>query len=161
MLSNSIRRLYRGWPLENDELNPPAGDFSANYGRYTTQMDKEDSLIDNRINWLLASQTFLFAAVGVGKGIAGQAIGQTITLVVPILGLALSLLIWVSVIGAIRSFCRYRYLLNEVCPKECDPNHQYPQLHRDNFNIVLGLITPIGVPLVLSGGWIWLLWFAN
>jgi len=160
VLSNSIGRVYRGGALET-KPNPPADTFSANYGRYTAQMDKEDSLINNRINWLLASHTFLFAAVGVGKGITGQDIGETLAFVVPILGLASSLLIWISIIGAIRSFCRYRYMLNKVCCKNHDPSYQYPQLHRDKSNIVLGFLAPIGVPLVLAWGWSWLLWLAN
>lgn len=160
MLSHSIGCLYRGQPLET-KPNPPAETFSDNYERYTAQMDKEDSLINNRINWLLAAHTFLFGAVGVSKGIAGEAIGQTIAFVIPILGLASALLIWISIIGAIRSFCRYRYMLHEVCCENHDPNHQYPQLHRDKSNIVLGFLAPIGVPLVLAWGWSWLLWLAN
>ena len=128
--------------------------FNNNYQRYCDQLDKEDGLINNRVNWLLASQSLLFAALAIGGSEVDGAFREAITGVVPILGFSSSFLIWLSVVGAIRSFLRYRYILMSVRYK--DDTREYPQLHRDTCNIVLGFISPLLVPPLLVGVWLYL-----
>ena len=151
-----LKRLFRGQSL-GGRPSPPKANFSANYEKYCGLMDKEDDLINNRVNWLLASQSILFAALAIGQGALDEPLGETIIKVVTVLGLSSSLVIWVSVMGAVRSFCRYRYLLLQVCPKAEDTDHEYPQLHRSQSNIILGFISPVAIPLLIAGAWLWLL----
>ena len=49
------------------------------YDRYCRQIDKEDNLIDQRLNWMLASQSLLFGALGVSD----QPIAKLMYLIIP------------------------------------------------------------------------------
>ena len=54
--------------METNETNLPTSDISLDtYDRYCRQIDKEDDLINQRINWLLVSQSILFAALGISN----------------------------------------------------------------------------------------------
>ena len=124
--------------------------FTAGYNRYCTQIDKEDELIDRRINWLLTSQSILFAAVG----LSGNEVAKIILSVVPWVGLFTSFAIGVTVWAASLSFIRYRKKLKQLCPPTDDPEQSYPQLHRKKGIIVLGLLPSSIVPLIFSAAWI-------
>jgi hypothetical protein len=156
MVWGFLTRLFCGSPLEG-KPSPPKGNISANYEKYCAQMDKEDDLINSRVNWLLVSQTILFGALAVGEGTLGEPIEETIFRVVAALGISSSTIIWISILGAVRSFCRYRHLLLQVCPEDEDADYEYPQLHRSRFNIVLGFVSPVVVPVLLVVAWCWLL----
>jgi len=145
------RCVLRG-PAVKNRVSCRKEGYTEKYQRYCDQLDKEDNLINNRINWLLASQSLLFTALAIVESEGGDAFRAAIASVVPILGFLSSLLIWLSVTGAIRSFLRYRYLLRSVCDK--DDACEYPQLHRDPCNIVLGFIYPLLVPPLLIGVWL-------
>ena len=122
----------------------------AGYGRYCSQIDKEDELIDRRVNWLLTSQSILFAAIGLGgKGMAGIVLS-----VVPWVGLCSSFAIGITIWAASLSLTRYRNRLEELCPRRNDPKQYFPQLHRKEWIIMLGLIPSSIVPLIFSAAWI-------
>ena len=97
------------------------------YCRYCSQMDKEDDLIDRRVNWLLTSQAILFAAVG----LSGNDTAGIVLSVVPWVGFCSSLAIGVTVWAASFSFTQYRNRLKELCPPRNDLEQYYPQLHRE------------------------------
>ncbi len=124
--------------------------MDAQYERYCQAMDKEDGLIDQRVNWLLVSQSILFAALG----ISSQEIVEVTIVVIPIVGMGASLLIGVSILAAFLSFLRYRRILLEECPRTTDSKRRYPQLHRRPANIALGLTSPILLPVLFCGAWI-------
>jgi len=123
------------------------------YLRYWQELDKEDKLVNDRINWLLLSQSILFAAVG----FAGQGNGGGLSTVVSWVGLFLSVLIWVSVVAAVSSGLRFRMLMDTNCPENNYPDKEYPQLRRPWWNIVPGHIAPIFMPAVFVGAWVWLI----
>ncbi len=50
--------------------------FEEAYERYCREIDKEDSLIDQRLNWMLAAQALLFGALGVSGPGGVSAIGR-------------------------------------------------------------------------------------
>ena len=129
-------------------------DFSQRYDRYCRQLDKEDQLINERINWLLVSQSLLFAAVG----LSSEGVTSIILKAVPWVGLFSSVGIGVSVLAAALSLKRYRkILLDKVCCPSSDPDKYYPQLHRSKPNILLGLVSPIVLPLVFCVAWIYVI----
>lgn len=133
-----------------DTANKYEAISTEGYRRYCRQIDKEDELIDRRVNWLLTSQAILFAAVGLsGNGTAGIVLS-----VVPWVGLWSSLAIGVSVWAASLSLTRYRNKLMELCPPRNDSEQQYPQLHREGWIIMSGLLPTLIVPLIFSAAWI-------
>ena len=123
---------------------------SDEYYRYCHQIDKEDGLIDQRVNWLLASQSILFAAVGISDG--GSVKG--IIKVIPFVGIGCSIGIGFSILAAVRSIKRYREILQKKCPSDQDLLWCYPQLHRDPQNLSLGLISPMAIPVIFYLAWI-------
>jgi hypothetical protein len=120
------------------------------YERYCRQIDKEDELIHERVNWLLTSESILFAAVG----LSGNSMAGVIRSVVPWTGLILSLTIGVTVWAASLSLSQYRHKLKEVCPSGTDLDRCYPQLHRKKWIILLGLVPSSIVPLIFGTAWI-------
>ena len=135
---------------ETDTANKFEAVSTDGYGRYCSQIDKEDELIDRRVNWLLASQSILFAAVG----LSGNEMAGIVLSVVPWVGLCSSFAIGVTVWAASLSFTRYRNKLKELCPPRNDPEQYYPQLHRKEWIIMLGLLPSSIVPLMFSAAWI-------
>lgn len=120
------------------------------YDRYCRQIDKEDNLIDQRLNWMLASQSLLFGALGVSH----QAIAELMYLIIPIVGIGVSILVGKSVWGAVASLKQYRGDLEKACPQECDKEKHFPQLHRDPKNLCRGLVSPKALPWLFLGAWI-------
>ncbi len=130
-----------------DTANESDAVSTAAYDRYCSQIDKEDELIDRRVNWLLTSQSILFAAVGLT--------GNEIVLsVVPWVGLCSSFAIGVTVWAASFSLGRYRKMLKGVCRPTNDLEQYYPQLHRNPWIIGSGLVPSLLVPLMFSAAWI-------
>ena len=130
----------------------PAGEsrsFAKVYGRYCRQLDKEDKLIDQRLTWLLASQSILFGAIG----LSNPRVAEITLAVVPLVGIGTAVLIGASVRAAQTSFQNYRNTLLTVCSPEEDKERAFPQLHRNPTNIRLGFLT-IALPGVFLAAWI-------
>lgn len=131
------------------------------YERYHHELDKEDGLVNDRVNWLLLSQSILFAAIG----FAGKGTAQVIYKVVPALGCALSVAIGLSIVAAICSICRFRKLMKENCSAKQYPPEEYPQLARRkgniwarcDGNIWLGHIAALFMPPIFIGAWVYLI----
>ena len=132
-------------------MEPKESDiYSRKYDRYCHQIDKEDNLMDQRVNWLLMSQAILFAAIGVSN----DNIAEITLIVIPFVGFFCSLGIGLSLLAAIRSLTRYRKILKDVCPSGEDIGCCYPQLHRRKNIIRLGLVPPIVLPFIFCTAWI-------
>jgi hypothetical protein len=132
-------------PLDKESENTTS--FPPVYDRYCRQIDKEDELVNQRINWLLSSQSILFAAIG----LTGH---DAVSQVVPWVGLGSSLAIGLSVWGALISLDRYRKVLFERLQSGTDLLWHYPQLHRKPGNLKLGNFSAIAVPLLFCVAWI-------
>ncbi len=133
-----------------DTANKSEAISTEGYRRYCSQIDKEDELINRRVNWLLTSQAILFAAVG----LSGNEMAGIVLSVVPWVGLWSSLAIGVTVWAASLSFTRYRNKLMKLCPPRNDPEQYYPQLHRNWWIVMSGLLPASIVPLIFSAAWI-------
>jgi hypothetical protein len=150
-------------------------EFIEIYARYTARMDAEDALIDHRMQWLLLSQSILFAALGLGSLAASDAPSAptTFRLVIPWVGAAGALLQWLSIMAAVLTelrdradLCRhYQERRQELAARPDDDAGQLPppgQLMRGLFPLVeaasfrfyFGFAAPVFTPLVFLVGWI-------
>ena len=130
--------------------------FKDAYDRYCRQIDKEDNLIDQRLNWMLASQSLLFGALA----ISDQKIAGLMHLIIPLVGLGISILVGSSVRAAVSSLQHYRDHLEEACSHEYDKNLCFPELHREPKNLSHGLVSPKALPRLFSGAWVLILIWA-
>lgn len=125
------------------------------YKRYCSQLNKEDTLIDQRLNWMIASQSILFAALG----LSNNSLFGIICIVIPIVGICVSSVVGISVRAAVSSYKNYRDNLEIACPPSADAEFHYPQLHRDEKNIRRGFKSAMVLPWVFLAAWvIVLLW---
>jgi len=131
--------------LEKECLNV----FADTYDRYCSQIDKEDELIDKRVNWLLTSQSILFAAVG----LSGAGITKLFLPAVSLVGLFTALTIGVSVWAASRTLLWYQKKLIQICPPENDQNNIFPHLHREDKDLKIGLLPAKVVPFIFFFAW--------
>ncbi len=141
--------------MPNNNANE-AKDFLNAYGRYCRQIDKEDDLVDKRINWLFMSQSLLFAALGLSSSIDS---GELLSRVIPWVGFWSSLAITFTICSASMGLMRYRWLLGRAW-KDLTKDEQikynkgyFPQLRRSNIIISFGLIPGMLIPVVFCFGW--------
>jgi len=102
----------------------------------------EDNLINHRLGWLLTSQTILFAGYGVllqKQQIPQERVSFMLTLIAG-LGAVTSALLLLSVVAAIVALFALR-----KCNQKLNP---------DGIAFLLGIVTPIGLPLVFFVAWI-------
>ena len=134
---------------ENDEI----------YRYIRSEIQFEINLINARVNWLIASQAFLFVPLTIGA--QGGSITESVLFpLVPWLGLLLCLLVSVAILAAVWRSVQWR--------AKCARGPYAGEGEHGVFSIVLprspliplmGLIGAIGVPAVLAGAWlILLLW---
>ena len=141
--------------MSNHNTNE-ADEFVKSYNRYCRQIDKEDDLVDKRINWLFMSQSLLFAALGLSSGIDS---GETLLRVIPGVGFWSSLAITFTVCSASMGLIRYRWLLrgawDDLTYAEKDKHNirYFPQLRRSNIIISFGLIPGALIPIIFCFGW--------
>lgn len=124
---------------------------NSTYERYCGELRQEDKLLSDRVNWLLLSQSILFAAFGLaGDGAVG--IAERMASVVQIVGAVLSAAIWVSALAAVLSSWRFRKLLSRAYPED-PPDLSHPQLLRSKLILVFGYTGPIVLPVVFIVAW--------
>ena len=132
---------------ENDEV----------YRYIRSEIQFELNLINARVNWLIASQAFLFVPLTIGA--QGASITRSVLFpLVPVLGLLLCLLVSIAILAAVWRSVQWR--------AKCRNGAYAGDGEHGVFSIVLprtplipamGLIGAIGVPAVLAGAWLVLL----
>ncbi len=137
----------------SDAIVETENSFSKEVSSYCHQIDKEDDLVNQRIQWLLMSQAILFAAAALESG----ALNKIVQPVIPIVGLASSLAIWASVIAAILTMCRYRRHVFTVCENYTGDESAFPECHRKWSALMLGWSASFCMPLFFAGGWLYVL----
>ena len=119
------------------------------YDRYCRQLDKEDTLIDQRLNWMIASESILFAALG----LSNNHFSGVMSIVVPLVGVCVSIFIGISVRAAVSSYRNYRVKLLKLYPQSNDKEFLFPQLHRDDAIINNGFKSALVLPWVFLVAW--------
>ena len=142
----------------------PAVDISPleRYQVFRNRIEHEDNLVMQRLSWLMASQSFLFTAYAiVTNGLTGAPtlagnvyVNHLATLarIIPIVALLNSLLIAVSILGALKAI---RELRDEY-RKHAEPFTVIP-LQTKPATRRLGLSAPVLLPLLFLGVWLFLL----
>ena len=121
------------------------------YDRFCAQLDHEDELISNRINWLLASQSLLFGALKFGQG------PDTVSNVIICVGLFSSLIIGISTLAAVLAYRRYRKQLKNAFESANGAKKCFPQLNRDPCIMCMGFLSAIFLPLLFTLAWSYML----
>jgi hypothetical protein len=122
------------------------------------RMDHEDGLVASRLNWLITSQSFLFAAYatlfrnGGAQPVAGQGIPLLVRLI-PFIGICVGGLIYTAIIAGVVALMRNRRLLrlHLMAVQARDPD--FPRVQGYRPMAWLALLAPILLPLVLVGAW--------
>ncbi len=107
-------------------------------------VEHEDNLINHRFTWLIVAEAFLLAAC---------VSDDTYPMPVVIAGLASTALTYASLMAAVRAL--------EDLGKQVGNTFEgnYPHLMSTTRRHWLGLVGPLGVPVVFLGIWLWaLLW---
>jgi len=126
------------------------------------RMDHEDVLITSRLNWLITSQSFLFAAYATlfRSGGAQQVVGAEVPLLVrliPFIGMISGILIYTAIIAGVVALMHNRSLLRTHLRAVLSRDPDFPAVQGRRPMAWLALIAPVFLPLVLVGAWITLL----
>jgi hypothetical protein len=105
---------------------------------------------------MLVSQALLFGALGVSD----QRIAGLMYLIIPLVGIGVSILVGASVQAAVSSLQHFRDHLEKACPHDYDKNLCLLQLHRVPKNLPCGLVSPKALPWLSSGAWVLILIWA-
>jgi hypothetical protein len=125
------------------------------------QIEFEDNLIVQRLNWFMASQSFLFTAYAitlnsptVGAWPLFHEHQRIIFHLIPVVALAACGLIYCAVIGGIIAQVRLHRELKEQIPAERRAG--LPALQGAMLTRVLGMAAPLGMPVVFAVVWAYL-----
>lgn len=122
------------------------------YQLYRNEMMHEDSLIDQRIKWLLISQAILFAALGQVIDKAGPFL-SFLVFIICFSGFISSLTLWFSIRAAIKVFRVMQKKLEKLeIPQELE--HMFPQRKREKRFIFSGFIAPNVLPIIFVALWV-------
>ena len=148
-------------------MNAPSEPFQKlspleRYQVFRNRIEHEDNLIMQRLSWLMASQSFLFTAYAiVTNGMTTSPITGgnmfvshllTLAQIIPMVALLNSLLIFVSILAALKAIRELRNgyhhqpELFEVIPLQTSKSAR-----------VLGLSAPVLLPLLFLSVWFYLL----
>ncbi len=130
-------------------------DNDAVYRYIRSEIQFEINLINARVNWLIASQAFLFVPLAAGSQGSSIATSSFFPLI-PHLGIVLCMLVLIAVGAAVWRSIQWR--------RKCARGAYSGVGEADRFSIVIprtplipvmGLIGALGVPLVLAGAWVY------
>src|SRR5262249_22047195 len=123
------------------------------------RMDHEDGLITSRLNWLITSQSFLFAAYatlfrnGGAQPVAGGDVPLLVRLI-PLIGMSSGILIYTAIIAGVTALMHNRCLLRKHLKSVLSRDPDFPQVQGYRPMAWLALLAPVFLPLVLVGAWI-------
>ena len=132
------------------------------YQLFRSRIEHEDNLIMQRLSWLVASQAFLFSAYAITTNglnnidpkLAGRFLEQATLLfrLIPTVAICLALLIYISILAALRAIRQIRrlYLANPAPP-------ELPPIQTSATTRLLGLSAPLLLPLLFVSVWLVLL----
>lgn len=129
----------------------------AIYRTLRGELQFELSLLNARVNWLVASQAFLFTPLTIG--IRGPSMRDSMFFpLIPLVGVALCLLVMVSIVAAAWRSVQWRRKMRQGEYHGVGEEARYSIIVPHTPVIpLLGLIGSIGVPVVIAATWIYLL----
>jgi hypothetical protein len=141
-------------PVDPRGHTPP--DVTGLYEKIRAQIEHEDNLLTQRLNWFLTSQSFLFTAYaivfnGTPPPSAKPAIRSILMQVIPLIGVASGALILIAIIGgAIVMFdLRREFGASRSAAVEAG----LPPLQGRASTRVMGLLAPLLLPVMFITVW--------
>jgi hypothetical protein len=132
--------------------------FNRLYDALRDQVKHEDDLIGQRINWFVASQSFLFSAyaivlsnIGNGKTQAVADQQHLLVLMIPVLANVLCMLAWITVYAGEVAITRLRKQFDPLCHAANAAG--LPPIQGVRRTQVLGMLPPLLLPMVFFGVW--------
>lgn len=126
------------------------------------RIDYEENLLNQRVIWLIFSQSFLVSAYAImlnsppePKSPMYGELQSSLIWLLPILSLILSIIVYMSVISALYHIAELRKSF-ESYPKD-ETIDRFPAMEETSFIRRLGALPPIVVPLLFIGAWAFLL----
>ncbi|HBL10556.1 MAG TPA: hypothetical protein DD379_03940 [Cyanobacteria bacterium UBA11162] len=146
-----------------ETLTLPKPVSAAEFYRFIRErIDYEETLLNQRVIWLIFSQSFLVSAYAIilnsppePKSPMYSDLQSCLIWLLPVLSLILSIIIYVSVISALSHIAQLRESY-ETYPKD-DTIDRFPMMNETSFIRRLGGLPPILVPLLFIGAWAFLL----
>ena len=138
---------------------PPVIPFSPAdwYHTVRDQIQHEDSLIMQRLAWLMAAQSFLFTAYAIIANASPQPRNPVLVkqqdllfTIIPGVACLSSVLIYSSVIAGILVQNRLR----DAYATQVAPAGDFPEIQGSRLTLWLGLVSPILLPLVFLIAWL-------
>jgi hypothetical protein len=127
------------------------------YYRYTSRhIEREESLINRRIAWMVMFQGFLFASVAIlSNTSSGGSMFTHLNLILPILGIMVGLLTFIGILGAYFSIFHLQdsWDTRSYDPKVEASTSSYPPFTTPLAS-VLGQWLGLGLPLLFVGTWL-------
>lgn len=146
-----------------ESITLPKPTSSAEFYRFIRErIDYEENLLNQRVIWLIFSQSFLVSAYVIMLNSPPEAkspmygdLQACLIWLLPALSLILSIIIYISVISALFHITQLRKSF-ETYPKD-DTIEYFPAMDDTSFIRWLGGLPPILVPLLFIGTWTFLL----
>lgn len=149
-MSNRTEPLETITPLERYQL-------------YRGRIEHEDNLVMQRLSWLMASQSFLFTAYAIVSNALSNSIANNngkifvsrlsaLEDIVPIVALLNSLLIFVSIVAALKAIKELRREYHNL-----PGNLEVVALQTSRATRILGFSAPVILPLLFLAVWWYLL----
>jgi len=131
-------------------------DFSS-YKAVRDEIAHEDTLMGTRLNWFLASQSFLLSALAIahvkGDSMTPNPRNDFFFPLIPLLAIASCILILLGIIGGAAAIQRWRRQLAQMIRQ--DPS--LPAIGRDVWIMNFGWSAPILLPVIFLVAWAYLL----
>jgi hypothetical protein len=146
-------------PDSGSSFSPTRGEI---YEQIRAQIEHEDNLVTQRLNWFLTSQSFLLTAYAVvftgTPSVNSHDVGMRMTLlaIIPTIAVAAGALILAAIVaGAIVM----RNLRLEFTPyRQQAQSAGLPPLQGIAATRILGLLAPVGLPIIFISVWMIVIW---
>jgi hypothetical protein len=146
-----------------DDLRPPFTALSPpdGYRLVREQIQHEDNLIAQRLSWLIASQAFMFSAYAITLNMPERAHAsrfssqqQLLALLIPIVAGCVGILVMVAMIAGVLAMADLRRRYHRIVP---NPGSCPVPIQGSGRTRLLGLVTPLLLPPLFTGVWLFLL----
>lgn len=118
------------------------------YKLYASRIDRQDNLINQRLGWMLTSQGFMFAAVGVMLNSTNQIL-QNLAKIVTYVGISVSIIGFMGAFGAWLAI--HELIKSETVKKDMK---DFPRLIGGKTASFFGFTPAICIPIVLFFAWL-------
>jgi hypothetical protein len=126
------------------------------YGEVRAQIQHEDNLITQRLNWFLTSQSFLFTAYAiVANGTADVNTRNILLHIIPLIAITAGVLIHTAIVGGTIVMARLRAMFRTH--ESAARNAGLPAIQGSAVTRAMGILAPLGLPVAFVAVWIMLI----